>query len=79
MTQEELQAQEALQAKMQEATKGFVKQDAIDTVKAEIQASQETAIKSLEDVLAQQGNIINDLKESKVKAMPTKSIKEEIA
>ena len=38
MTQEELQAQEALQAKMQEATKGFVKQDAIDTVKAEIQA-----------------------------------------
>ena len=79
MTQEELQAQEALQAKMQEATKGFVKQDAIDTVKAEIQASQETAIKSLEDVLAEQGNIINDLKESKVKAMPTKSIKEEIA
>ena len=79
MTQEELQAQEALQAKMQEATKGFVKQDAIDTVKAEIQASQETAIKSLEDVLAEQGNIINDLKEAKVKAMPTKSIKEEIA
>jgi hypothetical protein len=78
MTQEELQAQEALTLKMQEATKGFVKQDAIDTAKAEIQASQETAIKSLEDVLVEQGNLINELKEAKVKAEAPKTIIGEI-
>ena len=79
MTELELEAQKALEAKMQEATKGFVKQDAIDTAKAEIQASQETAIKSLEDILAEQGNIINDLKESKVKTEAPKTIAGEIA
>lgn len=40
MTQEELQAQEALALKMQEATQGFAKSTEVEAVKTEILEKQ---------------------------------------
>jgi HK97 family phage major capsid protein len=78
MTDQEKQAQEALEAKMLEATKGFVKQDAIDSVKQEITEAQNVAIKSLEDKLVEQGNIINELKAQPQTLVAEKSVTEQV-
>jgi len=78
MTELELEAQQALEAKMLEATKGFVKQDAIDSAKQEITEAQNVAIKSLEDKLVEQGNIINELKAQPQTLVAEKSVTEQV-
>jgi hypothetical protein len=67
MTQEELQAQEALQAKMLEATKGLAKVEALDTLKSELQEESTQKVTELKDILKEQGEAINELKAIKVK------------
>lgn len=66
MTQEELQVQQALEAKMLEATKGLATTESLEAVKSEMVSKSEvkTEIESLKDILATQGEEINSLKEA---------------
>lgn len=83
MTPEELQALQAIEAKMQEATKGFIKQDEVNTLiesaKAELSGASVEALKKLEDIVATQGNIINELKTTPKATESTKSVGEQFA
>lgn len=78
MTDQEKATLEAIEAKMQEATKGLASQEAvtrsIEEAKTELKNASAEALKKLEDILAEQGNIINQLKETPKQPVAAKSI-----
>jgi len=82
MTPEEIQALETLKASMQEATKGFAKQDEVNTLienaKAELSGASVEALKKLEDIVASQGTIINELKAKPSTPEATKTVGEQM-
>lgn len=77
MTQEEL-VQQALEAKMQEATKGFAKEDSVTQAIKTATEATDAKIKSLEDIVATQGNIINEMKEDVTTPIVEKSLAEQV-
>ena len=81
MTPEELQALQAIEAKMQEATKGFIKIEdvntAIEATKADLVSVE--SLKKLEDIVATQGNLINDLKTNPSTPEAVKSVGDQFA
>ena len=81
MTPEELQALQAIEAKMQEATKGFIKIEdvntAIEATKADLVSVE--SLKKLEDIVATQGNLINDLKTTPSTPEAVKSVGDQFA
>ena len=75
---EALEIQQALEAKMLEATKGLAKQESVEALKNELTESTTKSIKELEEVVVKQGNLINELKEQPSTPQAVKSIAEQV-